>query len=134
MAQRAEIEYAGVRCGIMDQMASSLADTEHALFLDTRTLATPAAAAAARHARCWCIDSGIAALAGRQRLQRAPRRVRGGRARGSACASAARRRATSARSSALPEPLRRRARHVVTENARVLRAVAGADGADVRRG
>ena len=27
MAQRAEIEYAGVRCGIMDQMASSLADT-----------------------------------------------------------------------------------------------------------
>ena len=28
LAQRAEIEYAGVRCGIMDQMASSLADTD----------------------------------------------------------------------------------------------------------
>ncbi len=38
MAQRAEIEHAGVRCGIMDQMAASLGDTESALFLDTRTL------------------------------------------------------------------------------------------------
>ena len=30
--------HAGVRCGIMDQMAASLADTEQALFLDTRTM------------------------------------------------------------------------------------------------
>lgn len=38
LGQQAEIQYAGVQCGIMDQMASSLADTEHMLFLDTRTL------------------------------------------------------------------------------------------------
>src|SRR4051812_25811732 len=38
MAQQAEIKYAGVRCGIMDQMASSLATTRSMLFLDTRTL------------------------------------------------------------------------------------------------
>lgn len=38
LGQQAEIQYAGVECGIMDQMASSLADTEHMLFLDTRTL------------------------------------------------------------------------------------------------
>jgi galactokinase len=38
LAQQAEIQYAGVRCGIMDQMASSLADTNSMLFLDTRTL------------------------------------------------------------------------------------------------
>ena len=38
LGQRAEIEYAGVRCGIMDQMAASLAETRRALFLDTRTL------------------------------------------------------------------------------------------------
>jgi len=34
LGQQAEIQYAGVQCGIMDQMASSLADTEH-MFLDT---------------------------------------------------------------------------------------------------
>src|SRR3546814_365965 len=38
LAQRAEIEYAGVKCGIMDQMASSIADPGHMLFLATRTL------------------------------------------------------------------------------------------------
>ena len=38
LAQRAEVEYAGVRCGILDQMASSLGDAGHMLFLDTRTL------------------------------------------------------------------------------------------------
>ena len=38
MAQQAEIKYAKVNCGIMDQMAASLADTQHMLFLDTRTL------------------------------------------------------------------------------------------------
>jgi galactokinase len=52
MAQRAEVEYAGVRCGIMDQMAASLADTEHALFLDARTLAT----------RLWPLPAGAAVL------------------------------------------------------------------------
>ena len=37
LGQRAEVQHAGVNCGIMDQMAASLADTE-ALFLDTRTM------------------------------------------------------------------------------------------------
>ena len=40
IAQQSEIQYAGVNCGIMDQMASSLADSEHMLFLDARTLET----------------------------------------------------------------------------------------------
>ena len=53
MAQRAEIEHAGVRCGIMDQMASSLADTSRALFLDTRTLER-ALVRCRRAAPCWC--------------------------------------------------------------------------------
>jgi galactokinase len=38
IAQRAEIEYAHVNCGIMDQMASSLADETNMLFIDARTL------------------------------------------------------------------------------------------------
>ena len=39
-AQRAEHEWAGVRCGIMDQMAVAAGEPGHALLLDCRTLAT----------------------------------------------------------------------------------------------
>ena len=38
IAQRAEIEFAHVHCGIMDQMSSSLADPDTMLFIDARTL------------------------------------------------------------------------------------------------
>jgi galactokinase len=38
LCQRAEHEYAGVRCGIMDQFVSCLARPQSALFLDCRTL------------------------------------------------------------------------------------------------
>jgi galactokinase len=40
MAQRAEHEFAGVACGIMDQMAVACATDGHALLLDCRTLDT----------------------------------------------------------------------------------------------
>src|SRR3990172_2391321 len=38
LAQRAEAEFVGVRCGIMDQFTVALARPGHALFLDCRTL------------------------------------------------------------------------------------------------
>ena len=57
-AQQAEIRYAGVHCGIMDQMASSLADTGHMLFLDTRTLERRIVPLPAR-SEVLIIDSGI---------------------------------------------------------------------------
>ena len=37
-AQRAENEYVGVNCGIMDQFASGMGKAGHAILLDTRTL------------------------------------------------------------------------------------------------
>ncbi|MGB7655515.1 MAG: galactokinase [Novosphingobium sp.] len=40
VAQRAEHEWAGVRCGIMDQMAVAAGAAGHALLLDCRTLGT----------------------------------------------------------------------------------------------
>jgi len=125
MAQRAEIDYAGVRCGIMDQMASSLADTEHALFLDARSLAT----------RLWSLPKGTAVLVidsgvprslvssafneRRRECEEACERL------GVASLRDVRRVAAV---ESLAEPWRRRARHVVSENARVLRAVSGHDG------
>lgn len=38
LAQKAENEWVGVNCGIMDQMASAACKTGHALFLDCRSL------------------------------------------------------------------------------------------------
>ena len=120
LAQRAEIEHAGVNCGIMDQMASSLAASDRALWLDTRSLERrfvelPAGSAV------LVIDSGVArSLAASGYNQRRAE-----------CEAAARllgvaslRDVTDvARLEPLPDLLRRRARHVVTENARVLEAV-----------
>src|SRR4029079_4199783 len=39
LAQRAENEYVGMPCGIMDQSAATLCREGHALFLDCRSLA-----------------------------------------------------------------------------------------------
>jgi galactokinase len=119
LAQQAEIQYAGVRCGIMDQMASSLAGTHSALFLDTRTLErrlVPLPPASA----VLVLDSGVPrSLATSAYNQRRTE-----------CEEAARRLGVTALRDIsdlstldrLPEPLRRRARHVVSENARVLLA------------
>ena len=126
LAQRAEIEHAGVRCGIMDQMASSLADTEHALFLDTRTLRTRLLDLPP-DTTVLVVDSGIErSLAGSGFNER--RRQ---------CEEAAAQLGVKslrdvedvAAVESLAEPWRRRARHVVTENARVLRAVQAMDAA-----
>ncbi|NEU76544.1 galactokinase [Hassallia byssoidea VB512170] len=120
LAQQAEIHYAGVQCGIMDQMASSLADTEHILFLDTRTLERRVLPFPNK-AEIVVIDSGVPrTLAGSGYNQRRAE-----------CEEAARllnvkalRDITDADAvQELPEPLRHRARHVVTENNRVLEAV-----------
>ena len=130
MAQRAEIDYAGVRCGIMDQMASSLADTEHALFLDARTLET----------RLWSLPAGTAVLVIDSGMPRSLM-TSGFNQRRSECEEACVRLGVASLRDvkrvsvveALPDPWRRRARHVVSENARVLRAVGSSDPAILGR-
>ncbi|HEY9642537.1 MAG TPA: galactokinase [Coleofasciculaceae cyanobacterium] len=120
LGQQAEMQYAGVRCGIMDQMAASLADPDHLLFLDTRTLARhllPLPAAA----EIMVIDSGIPrTLAGSGYNQRRAECEQAARLLGVA---ALRDVTDPAAVEKLPEPWRRRARHVVTENNRVLAAI-----------
>jgi len=120
LAQRAEIDYAGVRCGIMDQMASSLADTSRALLLDTRSLErrfVPLPPGSA----VLVLDSGIArSLAASGYNQR---RAECEQAAALLGVASLRDVAGVAQLAALPALLQRRARHVVTENARVLQAV-----------
>ncbi|MGZ8268537.1 MAG: galactokinase [Burkholderiales bacterium] len=124
LAQRAEIDYAGVNCGILDQMASSLLHPGVMLFLDTRSLERRLLPLPGG-AEILVIDSGISrALASSAYNERRAECEAAARALG----VAALRDVSDARAvEPLPEPLRRRARHVVTENARVITASQGVD-------
>jgi len=122
LGQQAEIQYAGVNCGILDQMAASLADTDHILFLDTRSLDRTILSFPAG-AEIVVIDSGAArSLA-----------TSGYNQRRSECEAAAQQLGVKALRdvtdpqvvNGLPEPIRRRARHVITENNRVLQVLEG---------
>ncbi|MDP9037296.1 MAG: galactokinase [Myxococcota bacterium] len=122
LGRAAETDFVGAPVGIMDQMACSLADEHTALFLDTRTLAYERIALPASGALV-VIDSGVAHdhAAGDYRT----RRAECDRA-ASLLGVAELRDVTSHRFAdvaALPPPLDRRARHVITENRRVLDAV-----------
>jgi galactokinase len=125
LAQRAENDFVGVPSGIMDQSASLLGQAGHALLLDCRSGACtavpldPAAAGLAlliidTRARHALTDSGYAAR--RQECEAAAR----------ALGVRSLREVDDADEAArlLADPvLRRRARHVITENKRVLQAV-----------
>jgi galactokinase len=120
LAQQAEIEDAGVRCGIMDQMAASLAHVGEMLFLDTRSLRRRVLPLPAG-SELLVLDSGVA-----RTLYGSGYNTRRGECEAAARAlgvKALRDVASVADVEKLPEPLRRRARHVVSENARVLQAV-----------
>ena len=130
LGRAAETEFVGAPIGIMDQMASSLAGHRRG--------------AVHRHAdaRHWPRAAAAGHGAGRDQLRRRassrarrlPDQARGMRARVGAARRrriARRRRAVIAeRIAALPAPLDRRARHVVTENQRVLDAVAAMRAGD----
>lgn len=132
LAQQAEIEYVGVRCGIMDQMASSAGRMGYALFLDTQNLSTKLAPLPKGY-RVAVVDSSV------------PRRLAesGYNTRREECEKASEllgvkslRELTLAdlpRINALPEPFNRRARHVVTENARVLEGLEALEKGDIKR-
>jgi galactokinase len=134
LAQRAENEFVGAHVGIMDQLTASLADASSALFIDTRDLSYERVA--------WpsdvdlvVIHSGVShALAGSDS---------GYNARRADCEEAADLLGVSClreleladlpRLVGLPERLARRARHVITEDARVLDAVAALRSRDLVR-
>lgn len=122
IAQQAEIEYAHVRVGIMDQMASSLADINHMLFIDTRTLSRKLLPLPPL-ASVVVIDSGVP-----RQLATSFYNLR--RAECEAAASqlgvkSLRDIETAAIAMSLPAPLAQRAHHVISENNRVLEAITG---------
>jgi galactokinase len=111
IAQQAEIQYAGVNCGIMDQMAASLADTQpHAV--PRRPHARCAAAAAAADAEIIVIDPACRASWPPASTTNAAPNAKPPRA--TLGVQALRDVARLSDVESLPSPMRERARHVVT--------------------
>ncbi|HSC29922.1 MAG TPA: galactokinase, partial [Vicinamibacterales bacterium] len=129
--RRAENEFVGAPVGIMDQMACSLASETSALFLDTRSLEyelIPLPQAAA----LIVVDSGVAHRhAGGDYAARRRECVEAAARLGVAELRDANEELLAAR--LLPAHLLRRARHVVTENVRVLEAVEALRAGDLER-
>ncbi len=133
LAQRAENQFVGTQCGIMDQLASACGEAGNALLIDCRSLAT----------RPVPLPKGTALLIAHSRVRRGlvdsaynERRLQ--------CEEAARGLGVSALRDVTPEQLEdgrsqlaplvfRRARHIVSENARVLAAVDALQQQDLAR-
>ncbi len=117
---RVENEWVGAQTGLLDQLASLCAEADHALLIDFRTLALERIPLALEGWRLVVVDSG----------ERHSHASSGYNERRRECAEACRllhigslRDAEPGSLGALPEQLRRRAQHVLSENRRVLDAV-----------
>ncbi len=136
LARRAENQFVGVPCGIMDQFISALGRQDHALFLDCRDLTY-------RHVplregiKIVVCNSGV-----KRALAQSEYEVRLNQCRQAVAQIASTGLAVKSlrdvepadletARDALTEILLRRARHVVTENARVLDAVKVLESGDV---
>jgi galactokinase len=126
VARRAEVEVVGMPCGVMDQMISMLGQAGHALFLDTRTMATeqlPLALEAAGLALLVIDTRATHRLVEGAYAERRASVERAARVLGLPALRDATPALVEASADALGDPGLRRARHVVTENARVLETV-----------
>lgn len=131
LAQRAENQFVGVQCGIMDQFISLFASADAALLIDCRSLAfslVPLPLAAHQAVLVICdsgVRRGLVDSAYNERRQQCRDGV-------TLLSSLLKRELKSLRDlslqewleheHALPEPLANRCRHVVSENERVIKA------------
>lgn len=124
MGQRIENEFVGAKVGIMDQMAVGVGEQGEAIFLDTLTLTYEKVKLPLDQMDLMVINSGVS-----HKLSAADG---GYNQRRSQCEEACRILQVKSlrdvnpemlRNSSLPETLLKRARHVVTENERVKKAV-----------
>jgi len=133
LAQRAEHEYAGARCGLMDQFTACFGRAGHTMLLDCQSLAYRAVPLP-NSTRLVVANTMVKheLAAGEYNLRRAD------------CEEAARLfgvpslRAISPadfarRQGELPPAIRRRARHVITESARTVEAAAALERGDFSR-
>ncbi|KPC53368.1 galactokinase [Amantichitinum ursilacus] len=132
-AQHAENEFVGTRCGIMDQLISACGQTGHALLIDCRTLETLPVA----------MPEALSVLIINSRIQRGLVGSEYNTRREQCEAAAAHFHVGKLRDVTLNQLLAeeskldpvvfRRARHIITENARVLEATQALTKGDIQR-
>jgi galactokinase len=130
LCSRIENDWVGARTGLLDQIASLCGEADHALLIDFRTLSVQPVPLRLGDFRLITLDSG----------EEHTHAGSGYNSRRAECAEAAAllgvsslRDATLEMASSLPEPLSRRARHVITENPRVEGAVQALEQRDMAR-
>lgn len=137
LGQRAENGYVGVNCGIMDQMISACGKAGHAMLLDTRTLARSYIPLPEDIAIVVADSRVRRSLAGSEynvRRAQCEQAVRAFRDVGLPDVVALRDvtpEQLAQHAAALAPTVRQRARHVITENARVHAMVAALERADL---
>lgn len=130
LCQHAENDFVGVKCGIMDQFASALAQADHALWIDCRDLTCRHIALPRGATFVVCDTRKRRDLTDSAYNQRRAECEQAARAFGVAALRDVSIADLRRRAQALPPVLVQRARHVITENARVLAAVAAAERND----
>ena len=129
LCQRAENEFVGIKCGIMDQFISCLGRENHALMLDCRSLTYRAVRLPSEASLVICNTMVRHELASTEYNRRRED-----------CEAAARitgplrdltMETFERRASNLSDPIRKCCQHVVSENARVLEAAASLEQGDV---
>ncbi len=128
LCQAVEHRFAGVQCGIMDQMACRMGRTDHALFVDCESLESISVPMPSSGAHLLIVDSGVprSLHASDYNLRRKECAQAVDALRESQPGIESLRQVTldmlEGGATQLPDTLLRRSRHVVTENARVLAA------------
>jgi galactokinase len=132
ICSRVENEWVGARTGLLDQIASLFGEPERAMRIDFRSLEVTPVALELDGYRLVTLDSG------ERHAHAGTDGGAGYNQRRAECAQAAERlgvpslrEVTLEQTAELPEPLRARARHVVTENARVQDTVAALSTGDL---
>jgi galactokinase len=137
--QKAENNYIGVRCGIMDQFASCLCRADSALFLDCRSLVFDHAPLAMKEEAVLILDSGksrgLADSAYNERRRACEDGVKllGQWIQGVRALRDVTPEQFGLYAGRLPEEVRKRCRHVIHENSRVLESVDCLKSGDLNR-
>jgi galactokinase len=135
ICSRVENDWVGAQTGLLDQIASLFGEADHAMRIDFRSLDVMPVALALEGHQLVTLDSGE-----RHANSAGADGTAGYNQRRAECTRACEllgidslRDATLTQADGLPEPLNRRARHVITENMRVQETVAALSQGDLAR-
>ena len=133
LGQRAENEFVGMRCGIMDQYIISLGKHDHALLIDCRSLEYQLVPLPKGYSLVICDTKKRRGLVDSEYNTRRQECEEGARILGVSALRDVTVKDLKRRQTELPPIVRKRCQHIITENQRVLDAVEALEKADVTR-